>query len=153
RREQAEAASALIDSEAELATRLADLENELTELQDKRDHSRWQANQQREFAHMNAAYDLEIAVMHKETVLAQAREQLVRAKRNCEAAQRVKDVEVDRWYLEAQARTNNARAEHADTVADLHRSPAPTKAPADADRSREELLAKIDHEIELAKTR
>lgn len=154
---QIKSVHSLIDERIAIAAKIADIDNVLIEIQRSREHERWQTEQKRNAEKIHQAYDNQIAVARKEMQLAQAREALVRAQRNCEAAERLKDVEVDRWYAEAEARRTNALAERQDAAADLARGPLTAADPATvaavAQKQREHDLAALDHEIELQRGR
>lgn len=135
---------------------LADLPNLIAEEQRSREHQRWKAEQDRQAARTQVAYNEQLAAARHTVALAQIGEAAVRAERNLEAARRVKDAQLDQWYAEAQARTNNAKAECEDTVADLgYHSPAgPTTSTVDeaaAQKARD--LAVLDNQIELERQR
>lgn len=146
---QSNAMSALVDSRVALAERLADLHNVLHELQERRDHERWLADCRRDRERTQARYDHQLLVIRNEAELAKAREAIVRAQRNLEAAERVKAAQIDEWYAKADAQRNNALAERQDTAADLAHTPPPSAAGSQLP----ELLAILDHQIELEKQR
>ena len=146
-----------MDSRVTVAAKLADLENVLVEIQRQKDHDRWRAERARESEQLQAAYDLKIMLARKEAELAKAEESVIRAQRNCEAADRVKATEIDVWYAEAQARRNNAHAERDDTAADLNRTAASPSNPdtpkSSAAAELAQLFATLDDQIELEKQR
>jgi len=159
RRRQSDAYLALIDARVRIASKIAelvDLPNRIAEEQYQREHARWQAQSSRELERLQITFDHKKAIARNEAELARIQEGAVRANRNHEAAQRVKDAEVDRWYAEAQARTNNALAEFQDSAADLKRGqPAAegTASPEAAASQRAQNLATLDNEIELQRQR
>jgi hypothetical protein len=157
RGKQCDALNELVEKRIALGAKIADLHNVLAEQQRVRDHERWHAERKRQHDRMQADYDDLLAVTRNETELDRAREVGIRAQRNREAAQRVKQSEIDAWYHAAQARRNNARAEDQDTAADLARTPSEppsesaTKQAAEAQRAHD--LATLDNEIELQRQR
>lgn len=156
RRRQADAYGALIDSRIRIAQKIAelvDLPQRLNEEQATREHLRYVAEQKRAFERLQSAYDRRIAVARNEAELARIRETGVRASRNFEAARRVKESEIDRWYAEAVARRNNAEAERQDTAADLQRATGDGRADAVGTAERDADLAILDHQIELERQR
>jgi len=153
---QIKSAHELVDERISIAAKIADMDNILIEIQRSREHERWQNEQKRNSERIQAAYDNQISVARKEGQLAQAREALTRAQRNCEAAERVAPAQVDQWYAEAEARKNNALAERQDTAADLARgrSSRDGGAPADAAAAQRALdLETVEHQIELERER
>lgn len=159
RRRQSDSYTELIDARMRIARKLAelaDLHNVIAEDQSAREYSRWQAQQARQAGHAQAAHDAEVASVRSQVELTRLQEINVRAQRNLEAAQRVKEAEIDRWYAEAQSATNNARAEFQDTVADLKAAASQGNEPATpgaASRQREHDLSVLDHQIEIEKQR
>jgi hypothetical protein len=160
RRRQSDAYTALIDARMRIARKiaeLADLHNVLSEDQREREHRRWQAEVARAAARGQADYDRRFADARNEAELARLQEIVVRAQRNLEAAERVKEAEIDRWYAEAQSRTNNAKAEFQDTAVDLARgapADATGSAPNDAaGQQKAQDMALLDHQIELERSR
>jgi hypothetical protein len=154
---QCDALSTLIDKRIELAAKIADLHNVLEEQQRVRDHERWQADRKREHERMQADYDRLLEVARNKTELDRAREAGIRAQRNREAAERVKQSEIDAWYHAAEARRHNALAESQDTADDLRRSPdqpVPESAIKQAtDTQRAHDLAVLDNQIEIERQR
>lgn len=160
RRRQSDSYTALIDARMRIARKLAelaDLHNVLADDQRVREHLRWQAEEARAAAHRQADYDRRFAGARNEAELARLQEIVVRAQRNFEAAQRVKEAEIDRWYAEAQSRSNNAKAEFEDTAADLARhaqGDATSSVPKDAAaQQKAQDLAVLDHQIDLERGR
>jgi hypothetical protein len=157
RGEQCDAPNSLIDKRIELGAKIADLHNLLAEQQRLRDHERWQAERKRHHERMQADYDDQVALARNETELDRAREAAVRAQRNREAAERVKQSEIDAWYHAAEARRHNAVAESQDTAADLASSPAHppshTAVQQAADAQRAHALAVLDNQIDLERQR
>jgi hypothetical protein len=157
RGEQCDALTALVEKRIALGAKIADLHNVLAELQRVRDHERWQAERKRQHQRLQADYDDQIVLARNEAELDRAREAAVRAQRNREAAERVKQSEIDAWYHAAEARRHNAVAESQDTAADLARAPsAPEAEPAvkqAADSQRAHDLAVLDNQIELERQR
>jgi hypothetical protein len=156
---QADAQVANIDARIRLARKYAevlDLQNLLAEDQRQREHARDLAETRRVGEKLAASQSMRMTVLQHELDSAKAREQIVRAERNLEAARRVADVQVDQWYQQAAASRNEATATRQDTDADLRRtqataSPDALKAAADDELAR--ALATIDNEIELARQR
>lgn len=156
RRRQSDAYAALIDSRIRIAQKiaeLADLPQRMNDEQRTREHVRYVAEQKRALERLQAAYDHRIAVARNEAELARIREIGVRASRNFEAARRVKESEIDRWYAEAVARRNNAEAERQDTAADLLRGQPIGSGASGAPAERAIDLAILDHQIELERQR
>jgi hypothetical protein len=157
RGKQCDALDELIEKRIALGAKIADLHNVLAAHQRVRDHERWHAERKRQHDRTQADYDDLLAVTRNETELDRAREVAIRAQRNREAAERVKQSEIDAWYHAAQARRNNARAEDQDTAADLGRSPteplpeSTVKQAADGQRAHD--LAVLDNQIELERQR
>lgn len=157
RRGQSDAFSALLDARMRLGRKyaeLADLPNLIAEEQREREHVRGLAENRRVLERLVSGHDIMLAMARNETDLAKQHEKAVRAQRNHEAAIRVKDVEIDEWYAQARARTNNSRADEQDTFADLNRT-APTSADSDdaVAAHRNETLALLIHQVELEKQR
>ena len=157
RRGQSDAFSALLDARMRLGRRyaeLADLPSVIAEEQREREHVRGLAENRRVLERLVSGHDIMLAMARNETDLAKQHEKTVRAQRNHEAAIRVKDVEIDQWYAEARARTNNSRADEQDTFADLNRT-APSSADSDdaVATHRNDTLALLYHQIELEKQR
>ena len=156
RRRQGDAYVALIDARFRIAQKIAeliDLPNRINDEQRAREHARHLAERKRELERLQAAYERAFAIARNDVELARLHEGGVGASRNLEAAQRVKDVEIDSWYSQAQARRNNSQAERDDTLADLQRM---TAGPAEAHslgRQRSSDLAVLDHQIELERQR
>jgi hypothetical protein len=152
RGEQCDALNALVEKRIALGVKIADLRNILEEHQRVRDHDRWDAARKRQRERMQADYDDQLAVARNEAELARVRESAIRAQRNSEAAERVKQSEIDAWYHAAQARKNSALAEREDTAADLRRSPeqpvSESAAKQAADNQRTLDLATLDNEID-----
>jgi hypothetical protein len=157
RGEQCDALTALVEKRIALGAKIADLHNVLVELQRLRDHERWQAERKRQHERMQGDYDDQIAVARNEAELDRAHEAAVRAQRNREAAERVKQSEIDAWYHAAEARRHNAVAESQDTAADLARTSAQPSSDAAihqaADAQRAHALAVLDNQIELERQR
>jgi hypothetical protein len=157
RADQCEALGTLLDKRTELAAKIADLHNVLAEHQRVRDHERWQAERKRQQQRRQADYDDLTAVARNEAELDRAREAAVRAQRNREAAERVKQSEIDAWYHAAEARRHNALAERQDTAADLDRAAPPpvpesvSRQAADQQQARD--VAVLDSQIELERER
>lgn len=156
---QSDSLASAIDARIRLARKYAevlDLPNLLAEDQREREHGRALAEHRRVLASVDAVHSLHVALAQHELELAKIREHGVRAQRNLEAAQRMKDVEVDRWYAEAEARKNNAYAERQD-AADLLRGGSGAQSPqaaADAAAKQRDLdLATVEHAIELERER
>jgi hypothetical protein len=157
RRRQSDSYSALIDARMRIARKLAelaDLPNVIAEDQRQREHARLIAEDARLAQRVQAVRTGELGKVRHDTELARLQEERVRAERNLEAAQRVKEAEIDRWYAEAQARKNNALVEREDTAADLNRttSNAGPEAKAAADPLAH-TLALLDHQIEIERQR
>ena len=157
RRGQSDAFSALLDARMRLCRKyaeLADLPNVIAEEQREREHVRGLAENRRVHERLVSGHDIMLAMARNETDLAKQHEKSVRAQRNHEAAIRVKDVEIDQWYAQARARTNNSRADEQDTFADLNRT-APSSADSDdaVATHRNETLALLNHQVELEKQR
>jgi hypothetical protein len=157
RADQCEALDTLVEKRIAFGAKIADLHNVLAELQRLRDHERWQAERKRQHERMQSDYDDQIALARNEAELDRAREAAVRAQRNREAAERVKQSEIDAWYHAAEARRHNAVAESQDTAADLGRSPvepmpeSAVKQGADTQRALD--LAVLDNQIEMERQR
>ena len=155
RRRQSNAYTALIDARMRIARKLAelaDLPNVLAEDQRGREHARLVAETSRQSARVEARRAGELAAIRHATELARLQEARVRAERNLEAAQRVKDAQLDEWYAQAQARTNNALAEFQDTRADLAGAgPSPSGDSAQAEKAA--LMPLLDQQIELERGR
>lgn len=147
------AVASLLDARIDVAAKIADLENVLVEIQRQKDHERWRAEQRRDSEHLQVAYNVQISQATKEAELAKARERLIRAQRNCEAAARVKESEIDQWYHAAEARRNEAQAEFQDTAADLTRAASPEVVNKGGAAEIAQLFATLDHQIELEKAR
>ena len=151
RRRQSDAYAALIDARMRIAEKiaeLADLPHRIAAEQRAREHVRDLDDKRHELERLNADIERRLAAARAATELARIEETSVRATRNLEAAQRVKESEIDRWQAEAEARRNNAAAERADTLADLQRPlPPPGGEPG---HSFADLL---DHQIELERQR
>jgi hypothetical protein len=155
---QSDAYSGLIDARMRNARKiaeLADLHNLIAEEQQQREHGRWLADRRRDLERVQAIYDHKISTARNDAELDRIKETAVRAARNHEAAQRVKDIEIDKWYSQAQARAFNAAAERQDAAVDLARPPPPdpSAAGAVARQQREQDIATVEHEIELARQR
>ncbi|MGE3702250.1 MAG: hypothetical protein AB7G08_26265 [Hyphomicrobiaceae bacterium] len=138
------------------AAEVRDLPNLIAEEQRQREHARSLAETRRAVETVAAVHELHLAIARHEVEIAKTREQGVRAQRNLEAAQRVKDAEIDSWYQAAAARANNATAEYQDTLADLQRgqtAPDPGATASAAANQRAADLAVLDHEIELERQR
>lgn len=152
---QNDAYIALIDGRMRIASKIAELEdlpNVITDEQQQREHVRFQNEQQRTLERTQSLYDYKCALARNDAELERVKEKALRAARNHEAAQRVKDIEIDKWYSEARSRANNATAEYQDTLTDLARP----KPAANADGTANHLasaLALIDHQIELERQR
>lgn len=157
RGDQCDALTALVDKRIALGAKIADLHNVLAELQRVHDHERWHAERKRQHERMQADYDDQLAIARNEAELDRAREAAVRAQRNREAAERVKQSEIDAWYHAAEARRHNAVAESQDTAADLARVPSAPEAGSAfqqaADSQRAHDLAVLDNQIELERQR
>lgn len=157
RRRQADAYLALIEARLRVAQKIAeliDLPNRLHDDQRQREHARHLAEQKRALERLQADYDRRIATARNEAELARVQETGVRASRNFEAARRVKESEIDRWYAEAEARRNNAEADRQDTAADLVRDhPQTPDAATGRGVQRAADLAVLDHQIELERQR
>jgi hypothetical protein len=157
RGEQCDALDTLVKKRIALGVKITDLHNILAEHQRVRDHERWQAARKRQHERMQADYDDQLTIARNETELDRAREAAVRAQRNREAAERVKQSEIDAWYHAAEARRHNAVAESQDTAADLARVPTAPAAESAiqqaADTQRAHDLAVLDNQIELERQR
>lgn len=156
---QADAYTGLIDARMRVARKfgeLADLPNLLAEEQREREHARGLSETRRASEIMRTAHDLRLMLAQQDLEYARTQEQIVRARRNLEAAERVKDAEIDAWYQQATSRRNEAEATRQDTDADLRRtaaSPAPDSLKAAAADELARAIATIDNEIELARQR
>jgi hypothetical protein len=157
RRRQSDAYTALVDARMRIARKLAeltDLPNVIAEDQREREHARLMAEEARFAARMEAMRRAEAATVRHASEITRLHEARVRSERNLEAAQRVKEAEIDRWYAEAQARKNNALAEREDTAADLGRAASPPPAATTAAQdSLADILAQLDHQIEIERQR
>jgi hypothetical protein len=134
-----------------------DLPNAIADAQREREHARAHAEHRRTLDTVNAVHELALQIAKNEAELAKAREQAVRNQRNREAAERVKDAEIDQWYSEATARRNEAEAVRQDSAADLQRGTQAAPSPDALKAARAEELAAaiatITNEIELARAR
>lgn len=104
RARQTDSLGSLIDSRMRLARKyseVVDLPNVLHEDQRQREHARALSEHRRVLENVNAVHELHRAVAQHDLEIARIREQGVRAHRNLEAAQRVKDAEIDSWYAQA----------------------------------------------------
>ena len=159
KRRQSDAYTALSDAKMRIVRKLAelaDLPNLIAEEQRAREHQRWKADQDRQAARTQVAFDQQLAGARHTVALAKLEEAGVRASRNLEAAHRVKDAQLDQWYAEAQSRTNNAKAEFEHTVADLAHPVATDPLGAARDEAAAQTarqLAIVEHQIELERGR
>ena len=160
RARQADSMGSLIDSRIRLARKYAevlDLPHLIAEDQRQREHARGLAENRRVLENVNAVHDLHLAVARHDLEIAKIRELGVRAQRNLEAAQRVKDVEIDSWYAAAAARRNESEAVRQDSDTDLRRgtqsSANPDALKAAAEQQLATILDALEHQIELERGR
>ncbi len=159
RARQSDSLISVIDSRMRLARKYAeviDLPNLIADDQRQREHSRAISEHRRVLENVNAVHELHLAIAQHDLEIAQIRERGVRAHRNLEAAQRVKDAEIDSWYAQAAARRNESEATRQDTDADLHRSQSATTSDALKAVATEQVaqaLAAVEHQIELERDR
>jgi hypothetical protein len=157
RGKQCDALNELIEKRIKLSGKIGDLHNVLAEQQRVRDHDRWEAERRRQYARMQADYDDQITLARNQASLERAREAAIRAQRNREADERVKQSEIDAWYHAAEARRHNAVADSQDAEADLTRAPNEPRSEAAsqqaAESQRAHALAVLDNQIELERQR
>jgi len=159
RARQADSAVSVLDSRIRLARKYAevlDVHNLINEDQREREHGRVLSEHRRVLQNVNAVHALQIAMAQHDAELAQLRERGVRAHRNWEAADRLKDAEIDSWYAQAAARRNESEATRQDTHSDLHRTQATASPDALKAAAEQQLAATLDaleHQIELERGR